>query len=118
MLRQSKALVDHARKCGVQHIVHLGACGDDDTDVAHYGWHQFIECYIAAAGFRYTHLRPEIFMQNLFGYGGVAAAQQGVIRHYIGRASFSWVDAEDIADVAAAVLQSPDLHEGKTYRLG
>ena len=37
MLRQSKALVDHARKCGVQQIVHLGACGDDDTDVAHYG---------------------------------------------------------------------------------
>jgi hypothetical protein len=44
--RQSKALVDQARKSGVKHIVHLGACGADDTDVVHYGWHQFVERYI------------------------------------------------------------------------
>jgi NAD(P)H dehydrogenase (quinone) len=118
MLKQSKALVDHARKAGVKHIVHLGACGDDDTDVAHYGWHQFIECYIAASGIGYTHLRPEIFMQNLLGYGGVPVAQRGVIKHYVGDARMSWVDAEDIADVAAAVLRNPVHHAGKTYRLG
>jgi NAD(P)H dehydrogenase (quinone) len=46
MLRQSKRLIDHARRAGVKHIVHLGACGDDDTDIAHYGWHQYIERYI------------------------------------------------------------------------
>jgi uncharacterized protein YbjT (DUF2867 family) len=118
MLRQSKALVDHARKCGVQQIVHLGACGDDDTDVAHYGWHQFIECYIAASGIGYTHLRPEIFMQNLFGYAGLQVADRGVLRYYIGEAKWCWVDAEDIADVAAAVLRAPAVHAGKTYRLG
>ncbi len=27
MLRQSKALLDTAKKAGVQHVVHLGACG-------------------------------------------------------------------------------------------
>jgi NAD(P)H dehydrogenase (quinone) len=118
MLRQSKALVDHARKAQVKQIVHLGACGDDDTDVAHYGWHQFIESYIAASGIGYTHLRPEIFMQNLLGYGGVPIAERGVLRHYIGAARWSWVDAEDIADVAAAVLRAPAAHAGQTYRLG
>lgn len=118
MLRQSKALVDHARKRGVQHIVHLGACGGDDTDVAHYGWHQFVECYIAASGVAYTHLRPEIFMQNLFGYAGLQVTDRGTLRYYIGDASWCWVDAEDIADVAAAVLREPHVHDGKTYRLG
>jgi NAD(P)H dehydrogenase (quinone) len=82
MLRQSKALVDQARKSGVRYIVHLGACGDDDTDVAHYGWHQFIECYIAASGIAYTHLRPEIFMQNLLdmaAYRWPSAASSAII---------------------------------------
>ena len=46
MLRQSKDLVNAATRAKVKQIVHLGACGDDDTRVAHYGWHQFIERYI------------------------------------------------------------------------
>ena len=118
MLRQSKALIDHARKSGIRQIVHLGACGDNDTDVAHYGWHQFIECYIAASGIGYTHLRPEIFMQNLFGYAGLQVADRGVLRYYIGDARWCWVDADDIADVAAAVLRAPAAHANRTYRLG
>jgi len=68
MLRQSKDLVNMAKRAGVKQIVHLGACGDDDTRVAHYGWHQFIERYIEWSGVMFTHLRPEIFMQNLLGY--------------------------------------------------
>ena len=31
MLRQSKAILDNAATAGVQHVVHLGACGRDDT---------------------------------------------------------------------------------------
>ena len=98
--------------------MHLGACGDDDTDVAHYGWHQFIECYIAASDINYTHLRPEIFMQNLFGYAGLKVAEHGVLRYYIGEAKCCWVDAEHIAEVAATLLRAPDVHSGRTYRLG
>ena len=45
MLRQSKDLVNTAKGAGVKQIVHLGACGDDDTRVAHYGWNQFVERY-------------------------------------------------------------------------
>jgi NAD(P)H dehydrogenase (quinone) len=118
MLRQSKDLVNMAKRAGVSYIVHLGACGDDDTRIAHYGWHQFVERYIQSSGIRFTHLRPEIFMQNLLGYGGEKYVKQGVIRHYVGNARLSWVDCEDIAAVAAACLANPDLHAGKTYRLG
>jgi NAD(P)H dehydrogenase (quinone) len=118
MLRQSKDLVNAAKRTGVKHIVHLGACGDDDTRVAHYGWHQFIERYIEWSGIRFTHLRPEIFMQNLLGYGGESYVKSGVIKHYVGAARLSWVDCEDVAAVAAACLLDPSTHAGRTHRLG
>lgn len=118
MLRQSKDLVNSAKRAGVKHIVHLGACGDDDTRIAHYGWHQFIERYIGSSGIGFTHLRPEIFMQNLLGYGGESYVKQGVIRHYVGSARLSWVDCDDVAAVAAECLLEPDAHAGMTYRLG
>lgn len=118
MLRQSKALVDNARKAGVSHIVHLGACGRDDTTVAHWAWHQLVERYIEWSGFSFTHLRPETFMQNLLSYGGKKAVVDGVIHAYVDGARLSWVDVDDVAEVAALALAHPDLHGGKTYRLG
>jgi uncharacterized protein YbjT (DUF2867 family) len=118
MLRQSKDFLNIAKKAGVKYIVHLGACGDNDTRVAHYAWHQFIERYIEWCGFSFTHLRPEIFMQNLLGYGGESNVKKGVIRHYVGDARLSWVDCEDVAAVAASCLLDPENHQGQTYRLG
>ncbi|SDR57698.1 Uncharacterized conserved protein YbjT, contains NAD(P)-binding and DUF2867 domains [Rhizobiales bacterium GAS113] len=117
MFAQSKAFINEAKRVGVQFIVHLGACGDDDTKVAHWGWQQFVERYIEWAGFSSTHLRPDIFMQNLLGYGGARVVVDGVVRHYVGGARISWVDCDDVAAVAAACLRHPELHAGKTYRL-
>ena len=118
MLRQSKAFLDQAKVAGVQHIVHLGACGRDDTTVAHWAWHQLVERYIEWSGFSFTHLRPETFMQNLLSYGGTQVVQQGVIRQFTGDARLSWVDAEDVALVAVQALLHPERHAGHTYRLG
>ena len=118
MLRQSKALLDNAKKAGVQHVVHLGACGRDDTTVAHWAWHQFVERYIQWLGFSYTHLRPETFMQNLLGYGGTKTIKDGVIHAYVEGARLSWVDVDDVAEVAALALAHPEVHGGQTYRLG
>ena len=118
MLRQSKALLDNASKAGVRHVVHLGACGRNDTTVAHWAWHQFVERYIEWAGFSFTHLRPETFMQNLLSYGGEKTIKNGVINAFVEDARLSWVDVEDVAQVAALALAHPELHGGKTYRLG
>ena len=63
MLRQSKDLLNAAKRAGVKHVVHLGACGNDDTRIAHHAWHQFVERYIEWSGFSFTHLRPEIFIK-------------------------------------------------------
>ena len=118
MLRQSKAFIDQAKKSGVQHMVHLGACGRDDTTIGHWAWHQFVERYIEWSGFSFTHLRPECFMQNLLSYDGTRAVINGVIEQYTGDARFSWVDGEDVARVAAQALLHPQKHAGQTYRLG
>jgi NAD(P)H dehydrogenase (quinone) len=117
MFRQSKAFLNAAKSAGVNHIVHLGACGNDDTQVAHWGWQQFVERYIEWAGFSFTHIRPDIFMQNLLGYGGSRPVDGGVIRHYVGNARISWVDCDDVADVAAACILDQAKHAGATYRL-
>ncbi|WP_454726264.1 MULTISPECIES: SDR family oxidoreductase [Cupriavidus] len=118
MLKQSYDFVNAARRAGVKYIVHLGAPGHDDTEVAHWAWHQFVERYIEWSGFAYTHLRPELFMQNLLGYGGAAGNADGTIRHYVGDARISWVDTRDVAAVAAVALRHPEAHAGHTYHLG
>ena len=118
MLRQSYAMVNAAKRAGVKHIVHLGAPGNNNTTVDHWAWHQFVERYIEWSGFSFTHLRPELFMQNLLGYGGSEAEGNGVIRHYVGNARISWVDIRDVAAVAAVAIRHPELHAGKTYHLG
>jgi uncharacterized protein YbjT (DUF2867 family) len=118
MLKQSKALLDSAKKAGVQHVVHLGACGRDDTTVAHWAWHQFVERYIEWLGFSFTHLRPETFMQNLLSYGGEKTIQHGMIHAFVEGARLSWVDVDDVARVAALSLAHPEVHSGQTYRMG
>ncbi|WP_069659011.1 Rossmann-fold NAD(P)-binding domain-containing protein [Arcticibacter eurypsychrophilus] len=63
----------------MKNVVHLGACGRDDTTVAHWAWHQLVEKYIEWSGFIFTHLRPETFMQNVLSYGGKRGINEGVI---------------------------------------
>lgn len=118
MLKQSKVLLDNAKKAGVGHVVHLGACGGDDTTVGHWVWHQLVERYIEWHGFSFTHLRPEAFMQNVISYGGQKAIVDGVINAFVDGARQSWVDADDVALVASMAIRFPDLHNGQTYRLG
>jgi len=117
MLAQSKAVVDAAKKAGVKHVVHLGAYATDDTTVIHLGWHQFAERYVEWSGLGFTHLRPNYFMQNLLGYGGVRWVEGGTITQFFGDAAVSWIDADDLGIAAAAILREPAKHAGKTYPL-
>ena len=116
-LMQGKTFIDEGRKAGVSYVVHLGSPGDDDTRVAHYGWEQLVK-YLEWSGIGFTHLRPQIYMQNLLGYGSTSLVDHGVIRQYVGSARLCWIDCEDISTVAALCLTDPDSHDRKTYRLG
>lgn len=115
MLRQSKRFLDTAKQTGVKHIVHIGASGAPTNEVAHWGWHQFIEAYIEKLGFSYTHLRPEAFMQNLFSFGWL---NQGIITNFIGDTRWSWIDCYDLAAVVVQTLLHPEKYAGQTIPLG
>jgi len=116
MLRQSKRFIDAAKEAGVQHIVHIGASGASTNEVAHWGWHQYIEAYIERAGFSYTHLRPEAFMQNVTG-PGYRWLDGNTIHHYVGNARWSWLDCNDLALVAAHTLREVDQYAGQVIPL-
>ncbi len=117
MLRQSKRFIDTAKHTGIQHLVHIGASGAPTHDVAHWGWHQYVEAYIEQQGFSYTHLRPEAFMQNILpsGFGWL---QGQTLVHYVGNARWSWVDCNDLALVAAYALRQPGKYAGQIIPLG
>ncbi|MEO0619830.1 MAG: NmrA family NAD(P)-binding protein [Pseudomonadota bacterium] len=115
MLKQSKRVIDAAKRAGVDHIVHIGASGAETAEVAHWGWHRMIEAYVEDQGFRFTHIRPEGFMQNVLTFGWL---QKGALTNLIGNARWSWVDARDVAALAAAALTDPDVFAGQVWRLG
>lgn len=117
MLRQSKRFLDAAKQSGVQHIVHVGASNAPTNEVAHWGWHQFVEAYIEQKGFSYTHLRPEAFMQNITG-PGFRWLDGDTIHHYIGNARWSWIDCDDLALVAAHTLREKEKYAGQVIPLG
>src|SRR5258708_261848 len=61
MLVQSKALIDAARRNGVNHIVHLGAfTRDHDVYATIFAWHQMIEAYLRDSGIAWTNLHPNM----------------------------------------------------------
>ncbi len=116
MLAQSTAVVDAAAAAGVGHVVHLGAHAARGSCVPHHDWHQLVEAYLERSGLAWTHVRPTWFMQNLL--VPVVDAGPGVLAGFAGDAAPSWVDAGDVAAVAAAVLRHPAPHDGRAYELG
>jgi NAD(P)H dehydrogenase (quinone) len=117
MLKQSKQFIDAALQAGVKHIVHLGASASPTNDVAHWGWHRFVEAYIENTGMNWTHLHPEAYMQNITG-PGYRWLNNDIITHYIGNARWTWVDCIDVAAVAAKVLEESDIYRSQSIRLG
>jgi uncharacterized protein YbjT (DUF2867 family) len=113
-LIQSKRVIDAARKAGVKHLVNLSSYGADDTPWASIGWNRLVEAYVQVSGLRYTHLRPNFFMDNVPKRTDHAQAR---ISHYFGDTAVSWIAAEDIARVAAAVLRDPATYHGRALPL-
>jgi uncharacterized protein YbjT (DUF2867 family) len=113
MVTQSKTLVDAAKKAGVKHIVHLGVFAEWDCTDPHFAWHLIIESYIKASGLAWTHLHPNVFMDNLLNFN---APREDSITLYWGSRAVGWVAVLDIAAMAAAVLgEGPEKHHGRDY---
>ena len=109
-------LVQAAQRAGVRHIVKLSALGaSPDWPLPIPRWHWETEQQIEQAGFAFTHLRPNYFMQMILTLAP-QVIQQGTLAVPAGGGRVSMVDARDIAAVAVAVLVEPG-HAGQVYEI-
>jgi len=107
--------IDSAKRAGVRHIVKLSVLRSGELPSAFQQWHRQIEEHLEKSGMSWTHLRPNMLMQNMRWFTS-AIAQQGAFYHSVGDTKISHVDARDVAAVAAVCL-SESGHENQAYDL-
>jgi uncharacterized protein YbjT (DUF2867 family) len=106
--------IEAAREAGVTHIVKLSAFGASNHSKAPIGvWHYQIEQEMQESGMEWTILRPHHFMQNLLTQTDYII-NDGVVYSDSGDGKIPYIDARDIASVAAVTLTKPG-HYGKKY---
>src|SRR5258708_8006913 len=110
---QVSRFLDLAEGAGVRHVTYLSAFGPDQVPPQ---WvaHRAVELDLIGRG-AITHsiLRPAWFMQNFS--ETFLKPVDGMITVPTGDGAEAFVDAEDIAAVAAATLASPGSHAGALY---
>lgn len=110
------AVIDAAAAADIGHVVKLSApAAEPDSPVAVSRGHATIEAHLKATIPLSTILRPYAFMQKLLLLAPAVTARS-VIVGAMGNAPCNYIDARDIADVAAAVLTRPGT-AGTTYEL-
>jgi uncharacterized protein YbjT (DUF2867 family) len=100
----------------VEQIVKLSVWRADEllTPIARLHWP--VEEALEASGMAWTFLRPNFYMQNFARQMAEAIRHEGVIAQPETHAAISFIDARDIARVAAHVLTS-DGHAERAYNL-
>jgi len=105
-----------AQATGIAQIVKGSALGASDHSRSPIGKaHYEVETALQESGVAWTILRPHVFMQNFLDMAPTIA-REGVIRSASGEGKIPFIDARDIAAVAAVTLTLPG-HEGKKYVL-
>jgi uncharacterized protein YbjT (DUF2867 family) len=97
------ALIDTAARLGMQRIVKLSVIGADlATPISQFArWHARVEARLRESAIASVVLRPNFFMQNLLRQR--AGIEAGSYSHYAGHQRAAYIDAADIAAVAAVV---------------
>ncbi len=117
MLELARNAVAAAKTAGVKHIVRSsGAGADPASPVAIARVAGQVDQLVIASGIANTLLRPTNFMQNYVTYFG-DMIRAGALHLSQGNGKVSFIDARDIAAVAAKVLMQPGDHVGKIYTL-
>ena len=101
-----------ALEAGVRHVVLLSVQGAEKLAVLP---HARLERWLRSAGVGWTFLRPSFFDQNLISVHGPAIRRLDELVMPAGRGRTAFVDADDVAEVAATVLTEPQAHLGRAY---
>ncbi|MGV9771409.1 NmrA family NAD(P)-binding protein [Streptosporangium sp. NPDC003464] len=115
MIRQQKAAIDAARAAGVSRVVKVSVWHAHRGGRLAEGAHWEIEEHLKASGLAWTMLQPSGFMQNFLTGAGAFTVGGRLVDAY-GGAPVSYVDCDDIAACAAALLTGPH-GLGETYVL-
>ena len=107
--------VDFARERGVDHVVFLSVAGAGNNRFVP---HRKVEDHLRERSERFTNLRPGFFAQNLGSAYRRDIAEGDRIYVPAGRHQpVNWIDARDIAEVAALILHDPTPHRAESYTL-
>ena len=81
--------------------------------------HFLAEQVLNWSGLPLVHLRATVFLQTPFflAWAAESIARDDTIRLPFGSGRTSPIDAQDVGEVAAAILESPSAHVGKVYEL-
>jgi NAD(P)H dehydrogenase (quinone) len=108
------SFVDAAADAGVGHLVYLSFYGASPSCTFTLGRHHWqTEQHVRSRGLAFTFLRDNIYAD----FVPLMVGPDRVIRGPAGQGRVALVAQEDIADVAAAVLLSPEDHRDRTYDL-
>lgn len=115
--RQDLAVLDAAKKAGVQHIVKLSTLEAAEHKIKVGKWHYEREELIRASGLDWTFLRPGMFMSNSIEWWADSIKGQGSVFFPGGKkGKVAPMDPRDVAFVAALALTQPG-HSGQSYTL-
>ena len=106
-MRQWKAnVIEAAKAAGVRHVVVATGLGASPKAGLTFGkWHSETQELLKQSGLDWTFVQPTYFMQNLLWQAG-NIAKDAVYYDDLG-GPVAWIDARDIADVAAEALTAP-----------
>ena len=110
-------VLEAARRHGVRRVARISSMGVDNPQFGPImADHLEGERQLEASGLGYTHLRPSWVLQNFLPSSAATPVREGRIRLPAGDGRVSFVDARDVAAVAAVALTEPG-HEGAAYEL-
>ena len=110
---QQTNAIEAAVKAGCERIVKLS--GNIDSLAPIPMAHKALEQKIASCGSRYTFIRPNFFMTNLY-YVAADLKEGNTFTSAIPRdVTLSMTDPRDVADLTATVLEEDDKHDGQGY---
>ena len=106
--------LDHAAAAGLQHVVFLSVQGADRLPILP---HARIERWLRGSGLSWTILRASFFDQNLVTVHGNTVRDRSELVMPAGNGRTAFVDANDVAAVAAQAMLHPDRHRNRVWTL-
>ncbi|MDO3704787.1 NAD(P)H-binding protein [Micromonospora sp. C28SCA-DRY-2] len=106
-VRQQRKLVDLAAEAGVAHVVKVSVRGATPGGLLGLGMHGEVEAHLKRSGLAWSILQPVGFMQNLFTEVAFDGDEQGRFHGSYGPGRVGYIDARDVAEVAAVLLTRP-----------